>query len=94
MEAAARAKNARKKADALAKGDDDDDDDHSGPGRTQLTLHRLPVTPDGKDAERTDFPPITAAERMRFAMQVKLASAKGKSCTRDGRSSSSRSSGR
>jgi hypothetical protein len=31
-----------------------------------------------KDAERRDFPPTTDAERMRFAMQVKLASAKGK----------------
>jgi transposase len=177
VEAAGRAKNARKKADALTKRDDDDDD--PGAGKTQLTLHRLPVTPDGKpkdkaqrnftdgdsrimirngvflqaynaqavvsedqiivahgvtnngtdneqltpmlervrenvgempsaltadngylsqenvayceaagvdayislrkkDAERTDFPPTTHAERVRFAMQVKLASAKGK----------------
>ncbi|MBX3188874.1 MAG: IS1182 family transposase [Labilithrix sp.] len=172
------AKDARKKADALAPRDDDDDDD-AGSGKTQLTLHRVPVTPDGKpkekaqrnftdgdsrimirngvflqaynaqavvsedqiivahgvtnngtdaeqlapmlervrenvgempseitadsgylsqenvsycddvgvdayislrkkDAERTDFPPKTDVERTRFAMQVKLASSKGK----------------
>jgi transposase len=49
-EAVTLAKTARKKADALAPRDDDDDD--PGAGKTQLTLHRVPVTPDGKPKDK------------------------------------------
>lgn len=47
--AATMAKASRKKADELSRGDDDDDD---GGGGTQLSLHRAPVTPDGKPKDK------------------------------------------
>jgi hypothetical protein len=50
-EAATLAKNSRKKAEKLAPRSDDDDDDGSG-GTAQLTLHRVPVTRDGKPKDK------------------------------------------
>jgi transposase len=50
-EAVALAKRARKKADELAPRDDDDDGDSNGSSQ-QLSLHRVPVTPDGKPKDR------------------------------------------
>ncbi|MDP1921176.1 MAG: IS1182 family transposase [Myxococcales bacterium] len=51
-EAAALAKRARKKAEELSPPRNDDDDDDDGSGGTQLSLHRVPVTADGKPKDK------------------------------------------
>lgn len=50
-EAGTRAKSAREKAKELS-GRDDDDDDKGARATTQLTLHRVPVTRDGKPKDK------------------------------------------